>query len=130
MKKLLIFALILVIAQPFAWAKKGRDSTPKVRYIEPKSESLVDLTDEEVLTFKWKPTPIPGGGRMAYKFELFKEFGYDRIVNETLRERVFSIDIPADRFADGALYTWQVRQRDASTPIWSMDQRWSFTVKK
>ena len=130
MKKLLLSFLVFVTITTLVWAGGDRERTPRVRYIEPKKQAVVDLGDKEALTFEWKSTPIPGGGRMAYKFELYKGYGYETVVSETLRERIFSIEIPADKFKDGELYTWQVKQRDARTRLWSMDKRWSFKVKK
>jgi len=103
--------------------------TPMVEYISPKSEEAVDLTGKESMTFRWKPTPIPGGDRSEYRFELFKGYSYERIVKETLSPRVFSLNVPADLFEAGVVYTWQVKQRDKLTNNRSMNHRWSFTVK-
>jgi len=130
MKKILTITLLFAMVATFVWAAGDREKTPKVRYVNPRSESIVDLTGEENLTFKWKSTPIPGGGRIAYKFEVYKDFGYEKIVNEVLGERNFSIEIPSEKFENNQLYTWQVKQRDRRTRIWSMDSRWSFTAKK
>ena len=130
MKRLISIVLILTFTATFATAADKRTNTPKVRYIEPKSEAVVDLTGKESLVFKWKSNPVPGGGRMAYKFNVYKEYGYDVVVNEKLDARVFSIEVPADKFENGMTYTWQVKQRDAHSRIWSMDSRWSFIVKK
>jgi len=131
-KKILLFTAFFITAATLAWAWMGGrgDYTPEVRYISPKDEFVVDLKGEKSLTFEWQPTPIPGGNRLAYKFELFKEFGYERIVKEVLSPRVFSFEVPADVFEPGATYTWQVKQRDEWTRFWSRNHRWSFTVKK
>lgn len=112
------------------WAVGRRNNTPLVRYLEPKNDSTVDLKGKENMVFQWKKMPIPGGGRAKYKFELYDGFGYERIVSEDLKHDVYSIEVPADKFENGKLYTWQVKQRDATTRIWSRDDRWSFKVKK
>jgi len=131
MKKVTLFVLFFVGAATFASAWVGGRSsyTPEVRYISPKDESIVDLTDKKSLTFRWQPTPIPGGNRFAYKFELFKEFSYERIVKEMLPSKVFSFEVPAHLFEPGVTYTWQVKQRDEWTRLWSRNHRWSFKVK-
>jgi len=121
--------LALILTQS-AWAVGRRNNTPLVRYLEPRNDSVVDLKGKDKMIFSWKKTPIPGGGRAKYKFELYDGFGYDRIVSENLKHDVYNMEIPADKFEDGKLYTWQVKQRDATTRIWSRDDRWSFKVKK
>ena len=131
MKKIILFTCAFAIIATCVHASIARrTNTPKVRYIEPKSESVVDLSGEESLVFKWKRMPRPGGGRDAFKLEVFKGYGYDRIINETLDEDIDAVEVPSEMFEDSQLYTWQVRQRDRSTGVWSMDDRWSFTVKK
>jgi len=130
MKRLISIVLILMFTATLATAADRRINTPKVRYIEPKSEAVVDLTGKESLVFKWKSTPIPAGGRMAYKFNVYEEYGYEVVVDEKLYPKVFSIEVPVDKFENGMTYTWQVKQRDARSRVWSMDSRWSFTIKK
>lgn len=130
MKKLFPFILTIIFITTFVQAGSGRLKTPRVIYMEPRNDSVVDLRGKESLTFRWKGTPKPGGGRMAYKFDLYKDFGYERIVSEKLRDDVYSIEVPSDKFEDGALYTWQVKQRDARTRFWGLDIRWSFRVRK
>ena len=44
--------------------------------------------------------------------------------------KVFSFEVPADVFEPGVTYTWQVKQRDEWTRLWSRNHRWSFKVKK
>ncbi|OGW75825.1 MAG: hypothetical protein A2Z72_04130 [Omnitrophica bacterium RBG_13_46_9] len=130
MRKIFIFIPVLLVASAFVWASSVRERTPTVIYLEPKDDLVVDMSGKESITFKWKSSPIPSGGRMNYKFELYKDFGYERIINELLDSEVFSIEVPADKFADGALYSWQVKQRDSGSRDWSMDRRWSFRVRK
>jgi len=125
---MLIF--IALTAPAGAWIHGTGDYTPNVRYTSPKDESTVELKGQDSLIFGWQPTPLPGGNRACYKFELFKDYGYERIAAETLSPRVFSIEIPADKFENGATYTWRVRQRDEWTRFWSKGGRWSFKVKK
>jgi len=130
-KKLLSLTLIFITltAPAGAWMRGTGDYTPEVRYASPKDESTVELKEQSGVIFRWQPTPIPSGNRAYYKFELFKDYGYERIVVETLSPRVFSIEIPADKFESGATYTWRVRQRDEWTRLWSRGRRWSFKVK-
>ena len=130
MKKLLMLVLVFMITATIVWAGGDREKTPKVGYIEPKNDHVADLTGKKSLTFKWKGGRRPAGGRMAYKFDLYKGFGYGVVVSKKLDARTTSITIPADKFEDGASYTWQVKQRDARTRFWSMDHRWNFKVKK
>ncbi len=102
---------------------------PNVSFLSPDDESTIDLTDKPGITFKWKNSPVPGGGRDAYRFKLIKGFKYDFIVSEELGRGIFSIDVPADKFENGATYSWYIEQRDASLRIWSRhDTVWSFKV--
>ncbi len=130
--KILPFLLISVVfaAPAGAWLHGTGDYTPEVRRAFPKNESTVVLKKQSFITFRWQPTPIPSGHRACYKFELFKDYGYERIVVETLSPRVFSIEIPADKFENNTTYTWQVRQRDEWTRLWSRPTRWNFKVMK
>jgi hypothetical protein len=116
------------------WAGGGVRSTgiktPRVNYIVPKNDSEIDLTGKNYLTFRWKPTPRPQGGRRAYKFTLYKGFKYDVAFGaEVLRHDTYSIDIPCSKLENGIIYTWKVEQR-AAHGGWSADLRWSFKVKK
>ena len=129
MKKIVIVALMIVSLAISAWAS-DRNTAPLVIYLSPESESVVDLTGKDSLAFSWKPMPLPLGGRLAYKFSLYKDFGYDVIVSKKLSEKRYSIKIPAEKFENGATYTWQVKQRSRSTRVWGIDHRWSFKVKK
>ena len=130
MKKILLFALCITLISVFSWAGGERESVPRVRYIEPKNDHTVDLTGKKSLVFKWKSSPTPSGGRRAYRFTVYKGFGYERVISENLDHKIYSREVPAELFEDGKLYTWQVKQRDGRTHVWSMDSRWSFKVKK
>ena len=131
MKKIALILILFVFSTFISAEAVGRRyNTPTVKYIQPKSQSVVDITGKNSITFMWKRLPRPANGRENYKFELFKDYGYDRIINEILEHDVDSVEIPADKFENGQTYTWQVKQRDQKTRVWSMDKRWSFTVKK
>ncbi len=136
MKKVFaIFVICFLSAVTAAYAAGGgrgsSGGTPEVLYLLPHNDHEVDLTGKDSLHFEWKSVPKPGGGREAYRFELFKgrEEAYDRIYNAELRRDVYSIEIFADKFEDGMMYTWRVKQRDATTSVWSRQgDRWRFTV--
>lgn len=130
MKKITVFLLFFLFIAVISSATDNRRNTPDVRYIEPVNDSLVDLVGKKYLTFRWKSTPKPSGGRAAYRFDLYNDFGYDVLVNKTFARDVYSIDIPVDRFENGAFYSWQVKQRGRTTRAWSRNYRWSFKVKK
>jgi len=130
MKKLILFAMAFVLGATIVWAAGHRQATPLVRYTSPKNESTIELTKDESIEFKWKNSPMPGGGRDCFKFNIYKGFSYEIIVEEKLKSREITIEIPAEKLEDGQLYTWQVKQRDRKTRYWSADQRWTFTVKK
>lgn len=135
MKKFIFSFLILTVtivslcATSFAGGR--RSDVPNVPFLSPDDEAAIDLSGKPGITFKWKSSPVPGGGREAYRFKLIKGFKYDFIVSEELGQGVFSIDVPADKFEDGATYSWYVEQRDASLGIWSRhDTVWSFKIIK
>jgi hypothetical protein len=127
---MVLFAFAVFGAHVYA-GDSERDRVPKVEYLSPDDETTIDLTGKAGITFKWKSTPIPGGGRDAYRFKLIKGFKYDFIVSEELGQGVFSIDVPADKFEDGTIYSWYVEQRDASLMVWDRHEIvWSFKVVK
>ena len=130
----LIMVSLFLLTFPGAYAHAGnseRDMVPKVEYLSPDDETTIDLTGEPGITFRWKITPIPGGGRDAYRFKLIRGFKYDFIVSQELGQGVFSIDVPADKFEDGTTYSWYVEQRDASLMVWNRhDIVWSFKIIK
>ena len=140
MKRIFVLFLILflgavtgALAQGCGEHTGGNGGTPEVLYLLPRNDHDVDFTGKETLHFEWKSLPKPGGGREAYRFELFEgaEDAYNRIYNAELRPDVYSIEIPVDKFKDGMQYTWRVKQRDATSSVWSRQgDRWRFTVIK
>jgi len=139
MKKVFVLFMLVflgAVAPAFAGScgsQGGSGGTPEVLYLLPHNDHDVDLTGKESLHFEWKALPKPGGGREAYRFELFRgaEEAYDRIYSAELRPDVYTMEIPADKFEDGMMYTWRVKQRDARTSVWSRQgDRWRFTVRK
>lgn len=125
---LIVISLILVSS---LYAEGRRSDVPNVPFLSPEDETVIDLAGKPGITFKWKNTPVPGGGREAYRFKLIKGFKYDFIVSEELSPGTYSIDVPSDKFEDGVTYSWYVEQRDASLNIWSRhDTVWSFKVIK
>lgn len=104
---------------------------PIPRLITPTSE-IVDISAEEGILFKWDPKQIPTGGRRNYRFQLYE--GYDTyadnlIFKKELDAHTFEIFIEKDKFKDGGVYTWSVRQRGHG-PSWSSRAFYSFKVKK
>lgn len=133
-KNMLIAVLVIgglfVCLVTVAHAQSDRRKVPRVAYIEPDNDTVIDLSGKKSLTFRWKQQPIPGGGRAGFRFKLCKGFGYDFIVSEDTGPDVLSIDVPADKFEDGAMYSWYVEQRDGSSTRWSLHDSWSFKVFK
>ncbi len=128
---LIILCIALMISAVSAFAGGRRSDVPNVPFLSPNDEITINLTQTPGITFKWKNSPVPGGGREAYRFKLIKGFKYDFIVSEELPRDVFSIDVPSDKFEDGVTYSWYVEQRDASLNMWSRhDTVWSFKVIK
>jgi hypothetical protein len=122
--------LCAVMYLGFAGASsRGVRHVPQVRLISPESESVVTLSSGQGVEFSWKPTPYPAGGRIAYKFTLYRGFGYDSIVDMVLGENVYSVNVPFEKFESGD-YVWQVRQRDEQSGDWSIPERWSFKIEK
>ena len=104
--------------------------TPRVIYVQPKSQSTVDLTGKESLKFIWNKVPMAAGGVECYRFKLYKGYAYDVLITKKLDRGIFEIDIPASIFEDGGTYTWKVQQRDARSMNWSLYDKWSFKVVK
>ncbi len=136
MRKVVFSVIILMMVTlslcAISYAAGRRSDVPNVPFLSPDDETTIDLTGKSGITFKWKNSPIPGGGRETFRFKLIKGFKYDFIVSEELGRDVYSIDIPADKFEDGVTYSWYVEQRDASLNVWSRhDTVWSFkTIKR
>lgn len=119
MKKiLLIFAIGLIGISRISEGRMSMVEAPSADFIpppvllQPKSEN-VDLTDKEFLEFKWSPHEGASGFRDYYDFRIYN--GY-KTVEETLlfKEKLapdtYQYNIKADRFQDGAVYTWTMRQ--------------------
>lgn len=136
MKKIFIFlTLFIALTATGLFAARGggtfaRAQVPEVAYMEPDNDSVVDLSGKSILTFTWKSVPIPSGGRAAYKINIYNGFGYDVAFSETLDPKVFSTEVPADKFEDGKIYSWHVKQRDDRSMSWSRYDTWSFKVIK
>ena len=105
-------------------------SVPKVVYTNPADGSVLDVAEKGSVEFKWQMVPIPSGNREAYKFVLFKGDGYLEVSSQTIDARIFSAEVPADKFESGASYRWYVKQRDAKTMVWSQYDSWYFEVVK
>jgi len=130
-RKILILMMICIMLASLSFAASRRSDVPNIQFLSPNDEITIDLTGKPGITFKWKNSPLPGGGRSAFRFKLIKGFKYDFIVSENLARGVFLIDVPADKFEDGVTYSWYVEQRDSSLGVWSRhDTVWSFKVIK
>ena len=130
-RKILILMVACFVLASSAYAGGRRSDVPNVPFLSPNDETTIDLAGKPGITFKWKNSPIPGGGREAYRFKLIKGFKYDFVVSEKLGRDVFSINVPADKFEDGITYSWYVEQRDNSSRMWSRhDTVWSFKIIK
>lgn len=130
-RKTLILMAICLIFVSSVFAGGRRSDVPNVPFLAPEDETTINLTRQDGIEFKWKNSPVPGGGRDAYRFKLIKGFKYDFIVSEELPRDVFFITVPADKFEDGITYSWYVEQRDGSLDIWSRhDTVWSFKIIK
>lgn len=133
MKKIFITAFLIMFSAASAYASdygNVRAKAPRVEYTSPMNQSVVDLAGKGSLRFEWKQVPIPAGGRVSYRFVLYRGFGYDVVVKETLDAGVFFIEIPSEKFEDGRVYTWHVQQRDGRSMEWSIFTNWSFKVVK
>jgi len=104
--------------------------TPRVAYIQPKNQSIVDLAGKDSIRFAWNKVPMPAGGVECYRFKLYKGYEYNILITKKLDRGIFEIDIPASVFENGGVYTWKVQQRDSNSMNWSPYDKWSFTVVK
>ena len=135
MKNILTVAVIAGALAAFLTADahasaNRRTMVPRVAYLEPANDTVIDLSGKKALAFSWKRQPIPAGGREGFRFRLYKGFDYELIAKEELAGDVLSIDVPADKFEDGGTYSWHVEQRDGSGMLWSLHDTWSFKVTK
>lgn len=125
----IIICIFAVCVSNPGFAGGRRSDVPNVPFLAPGDETFIDLTGKEGVTFKWKNSPVPGGGRSAYRFKLIKGFKYDFVISEELPGDVFSIDVGTDKFENGVTYSWYVEQKDSSSNVWSRhDTVWSFKV--
>lgn len=108
----------------------GQGSVPRVVYMKPQSQSMVDLSGGKGIIFEWARVPIPSDGRDSYRLVVHKGYGYDVVVDEVLDSRTFSVEVPADKFENGMVYWWYVKQRDARTLMWSQRDIWYFKAVK
>ncbi|MFA5256067.1 MAG: hypothetical protein WC419_05180 [Candidatus Omnitrophota bacterium] len=131
-KMVLLSALFLFVPCPAEGIGGGMEgdsgSVPKVIYITPADGSVLDLKGKDKVVFEWQMVPIPSGNRETYKFVLFKGDGYEEVSSQIIDPRVFSAEVPADKFEPGVRYRWYVKQRDAKTLVWSQHDNWYFEV--
>jgi len=121
MKKTFWILFITLLAAPaFAGDRVGLSANvggslshvPEPRLISPTSEQ-VDLTGKPSLLFEWSPFEGDITRRDFYDFRIYK--GYNRVeANLMFKDKVFKssykIDLNANRFENGQVYTWSVRQ--------------------
>ncbi|MDP3792102.1 MAG: hypothetical protein Q8R38_08695 [Candidatus Omnitrophota bacterium] len=108
----------------------GPGSVPRVAYVKPQDQSVVDISDGKGVVFEWAMLPIPSGNRDSYRIVVHKGDGYDVVVDQVIDPRTFSIAVPADKFENGVTYWWYVKQRDGKTLMWSQHDIWYFEVAK
>ena len=94
------------------YLEREGDHTPRPVLIAPTTET-VTLTGEKGLVFKWSPHEGGRGMREYYDFRLYK--GYETlektlILKEKVDPRTYEFRISADKFVDGEIYTWSLRQ--------------------
>ena len=123
----IILLSVLIVTSVYGQRLGRYRGAPQVRNVSPGNDSEV-IVGPEGVEFKWRLTPIPKGGRRAFRFRLFKGFEYGSIVQEELGHSITSITIPADVFKDSTLYSWEVSQ--CGQHGWSNPCHWSFTAKK
>ena len=121
MKRAFWILFILMFAAPaFADSRVGLsmnvggslNHVPEPRLVSPTSEE-VDLTGRPSLLFEWSPFEGDITRREYYDFRIYK--GYNRVEENLIyKEKVFKssykTDLNADRFQNGQVYTWSVRQ--------------------
>lgn len=119
MKKiLLIMALYLVTAARIPEGRIGAVETPSMVYVPPPvllqpRSGQIDLTGREFLEFKWSSHEGASGFRDFYDFRIYN--GYKTVeealfFKERLTPNTYQYNIKADKFRDGAVYTWTMRQ--------------------
>lgn len=119
MKKiLLLLVLCLVAASQVSEGRIGAVEAPSMVYVPPPvllqpRSGEVDLTGKEFLEFKWSPHEGAGGFRDYYDFRIYN--GYQTVeetvfFKEKLSPDTYQYNIKAEKFRDGAVYTWTMRQ--------------------
>jgi hypothetical protein len=117
-KTLLLFVLCLVAISSVSEGRIGAVEAPSMVYVPPPvllqpRSAEIDLTGQEYLEFKWSPHEGTSGFRDFYDFRIYN--GY-KTVQETLffKEKLppdtYQYNIKADKFREGAVYTWTMRQ--------------------
>jgi len=135
MRKLIASAIIVLVSF-VSFSIEAREggmspaSVPRVVYSTPGSQTTVDVSGGRPVVFSWAMLPIPGGTRDSYRLVVHKGSGYNVVFSKVIDDRTFSIEVPAEKFENGAGYWWYVRQRDARTMIWSEYDVWYFKVTK
>ena len=111
---ILLFLLVLSTPAEGIGGHFGRegDHTPRPVLISPTTET-VTLTGEKELVFKWSPHEGQRGMRAYYDLRLYE--GYETlektlILKEKIDPRIYEFRISADKFTDGKIYTWSLRQ--------------------
>jgi len=121
-KKLLIFLIFFICAAGAHTVSNGfvgrlgdvSGFVPRPRLLKPASD-IVNLGKEKELTFKWSVHEATGfgRGRRYYEFRLYK--GYDMlgpalVLRKNLSGDTRSLEVSADLFESGAVYTWSLKQ--------------------
>ena len=120
-------ALALSVIKVCAQTENGGADVPQITYYEPGMRSIVDLTDKDVLTFKWSVEPVPVDGRV-FRF-VCKDSQHNNIFFTNIDAKTFSIDVPANKFSNKQIYTWAVQPKDAAGR-WRVYKTYSFEVRK
>lgn len=132
----LIICIFLTLGLDVAYAQRARGVSsygivPKVRLISPTPE-VYDMAGEKGILFKWSPHKRPSGGRRKFRFQLYDDYEmYEKnlIFKKEIDPNTYEIFIPEDKFEDGGVYTWSVRQRSNSS-VWSERSFHSFKVTR
>ncbi len=122
MKKVIIIVLALLLVTSGAWARGMRDVyvetggaigfVPEPTLVSPVTDQ-VDLKGKEALVFEWNPFPGDIVRRDYYDFRVYK--GTNRvednlIYKEKIGKSTYQVSLDANRFENGQIYTWSVRQ--------------------
>ncbi|MEA3489666.1 MAG: hypothetical protein U9R44_04945 [Candidatus Omnitrophota bacterium] len=120
MKKLYLGIFVVsVLTAPLVFSqaiglRSGRnmDYVPEPRLISPVTQEVV-LTGKEDLEFRWSPHEGRGSGlRKYYDFRIYK--GYEMVESTRIYRKKTPgdkdrIDVSADLFENGQIYTWSLR---------------------